>query len=210
MSLTTAVLTLALTLPLPSGLLGPFPGPMGHGSGAPGYGSGTPGFGSGSPGFGSPGPGSVWPVGPPPPPVLRGWEPPPGPYAPGHRGVDLAAVAGTPVLAPVAGTVSFAGPVGGRGVLTLTLPAGAGTGMGTGPGVPPLRTTFSPVVPLVAVGDRVAPGTPVARVAPGAHCARDCLHWGLLRGERYLNPLVLMEREPSRLLPLPPLPPYAD
>ncbi|MFE3072791.1 peptidoglycan DD-metalloendopeptidase family protein [Streptomyces sp. NPDC059247] len=199
MSFTTAVLTLALTLP--SGLLGPSPGPMGPGSGPPVSGSGPvrPGSASPVPGSGPMGPGSVWPVGPPPPPVLRGWEPPPGPYAPGHRGVDLAAGAGTPVLAPVAGTVAFAGPVGGRGVLTLTLP---------GTGSPPLRTTFSPVAPLVAVGDRVAPGTPVARVAPGTHCARDCLHWGLLRGERYLNPLVLVEREPSRLLPLPPLSPY--
>ncbi|MEW1698613.1 MULTISPECIES: M23 family metallopeptidase [unclassified Streptomyces] len=198
MSFTTTVLTLALTLP--SGLLGPGPGPMGPHSGSPASVFGSPVSGFGLPVSGSPWPGSVWPVGPPPPPVLRGWEPPPGPYAPGHRGVDLAAVAGTPVLAPVAGTVAFAGPVGGRGVLTLTLP---------GTGSPPLRTTFSPVAPLVAVGDRVAPGTPVARVAPGTHCARDCLHWGLLRGERYLDPLVLMEREPSRLLPLPPLPPYA-
>ena len=31
----------------------------------------------------------TWPVGPAPPDVLRGWEPPAGPYAPGHRGVDL-------------------------------------------------------------------------------------------------------------------------
>ena len=136
--------------------------------------------------------GLLWPVGPPPPEILRGWQPPAGPYGPGHRGVDLAAPPDAPVLAPAPGTVSFAGPVGGRGVLTLTLP---------GTGTPPLRTTFSPVTPLVRTGTRVTAGTPVARVSPGTHCARTCLHWGLLRGDTYLNPLLLTTRPPSRLLP---------
>ncbi|MFF4169302.1 murein hydrolase activator EnvC family protein [Streptomyces sp. NPDC001744] len=134
--------------------------------------------------------GLLWPVDPPE--LLRGWQPPPGPYAAGHRGVDLAAPPGTPVLAPAAGTVAFAGPVGGRGVLTLTLP---------GTGTPPLRTTFSPVTPLVPAGIPVRAGAPIARAAPGTHCARNCLHWGLLRGDRYLNPLRLIGRAPSRLLP---------
>ncbi|MFE6877958.1 murein hydrolase activator EnvC family protein [Streptomyces sp. NPDC057677] len=137
--------------------------------------------------------GLLWPVGPPIPEVLRGWQPPPGPYAAGHRGVDLAAPPGTAVVAPVAGTVTFAGPVGGRGVLTLALPHS---------GTPPLRTTFGPVTPLVRTGTRVAAGTPVARVAPGTHCPVACLHWGLLRGDRYLNPLLLTPRGPSRLLPV--------
>ncbi|MFE5791215.1 M23 family metallopeptidase [Streptomyces sp. NPDC056503] len=135
----------------------------------------------------------LWPVGPPAPEILRGWRPPPGPYAAGHRGVDLAAPPGTPVLAPAAGTVTFAGPVGGRGVVTLTL---------TGTGTPPLRTTFSPVTPLTAPGTRVAAGTPVAEAAPGTHCAAPCLHWGLLRGDVYLDPLLLTARPRSRLLPL--------
>ncbi|MET9673862.1 M23 family metallopeptidase [Streptomyces sp. NPDC006482] len=136
--------------------------------------------------------GLLWPVAPPPPEILRGWQPPAGPYAPGHRGVDLAAPPDTPVLAPTAGTVTFAGPVGGRGVLTLTLPA---------TGTPPLRTTFSPVTPLVRAGTRVRPGTLLARVAPNSHCPENCLHWGLLRGTTYLNPLLLTRRPPSRLLP---------
>ncbi|MFD3530879.1 M23 family metallopeptidase [Streptomyces sp. NPDC058664] len=136
--------------------------------------------------------GLLWPVPPPPPVVLRGWQPPAGPYAAGHRGADLAAPPGTPVLAPAAGTVTFAGPVGGRGVLTLTLPD---------TGTPPLRTTFSPVTPLVGKGTRVRAGTPIARVATGTHCPESCLHWGLLRGDVYLNPLALTRRAPSRLLP---------
>ena len=36
-----------------------------------------------------------------------------------------------------------------------------------------------------------------------AGCALPCLHWGLLRGEVYLNPLSLLHRGPSRLLPVP-------
>ncbi|MEV6330918.1 M23 family metallopeptidase [Streptomyces sp. NPDC051909] len=138
---------------------------------------------------------TVWPVGPPRPAILRGWEPPPGPYAAGHRGVDLAALPGTPVLAPAAGTVTFAGPVGGQGVLVLTLP---------GTGAPPLRTTYVPVDPLVPAGSTVRTGDIVARVtAGGDHCPVSCLHWGLLRGDTYLNPLRLLGGAgPSRLLPV--------
>ncbi|GGY35460.1 hypothetical protein GCM10010363_15380 [Streptomyces omiyaensis] len=149
-----------------------------------------------------------WPLGPPVPEITRSWRPPAGPYAPGHRGIDLAAPEGATVRAPADGTVTFAGPVGGRGTLTLTLPR---------TGTPPLRTTFTPVTPLARAGDRVRAGDPLAHVAPGTHCPRSCLHWGLRRGDRYLDPLTLLRRGPSRLLPVttapaaPPAPavPYA-
>ncbi|MFJ3905878.1 M23 family metallopeptidase [Streptomyces sp. NPDC090025] len=137
---------------------------------------------------------AVWPIdGPPPPDILRGWEPPPGPYAAGHRGLDLAAPPGTPVHAPTAGTVTFAGPVGGHGTLTLTLPA---------TGNPPLRTTYTPVRPLVRAGTTVRQGDVLAEVTEGTHCPTTCLHWGLLRGDHYLNPWSLMRGGGSRLLPL--------
>lgn len=141
--------------------------------------------------------GRVWPVGVRPP-VLRGWEPPATEYGPGHRGVDLAAPTGAPVRAVAAGRVSFAGPVAGRGVVSVEL-AGTGT--------PPLRTTYEPVRPSVRTGDEVEAGEVVGtleQTAPGAssHCATGCLHWGLLRGETYLNPLLLLP--PWLLNPLPP------
>ncbi|WP_133889460.1 M23 family metallopeptidase [Streptomyces sp. BK208] len=138
-----------------------------------------------------------WPVGDRPA-VVRGWEPPATPYGPGHRGVDLAAAGGTPVRAVAAGRVSFAGPVGGRGVVSLEL---AGTGE------PPLRTTYASVGPTVEKGDRVAAGDVLGTVRPaGSHCPA-CLHWGLLRGEVYLDPLSLLppwllDTGPSRLLPV--------
>ncbi|MFF7890397.1 M23 family metallopeptidase [Streptomyces sp. NPDC007907] len=142
--------------------------------------------------------GRAWPVGLRPP-VLRGWEPPATVYGRGHRGVDLAAAPGTPVRAVAAGTVSFAGRVAGKGVLAVDL---------TGTGDPPLRTTYEPVTASVEKGDEVAPGEVIGTVdATGSHCTAACVHWGLRRGETYLNPLSLLppwllSRGPSRLLPV--------
>jgi murein DD-endopeptidase MepM/ murein hydrolase activator NlpD len=142
--------------------------------------------------------GRVWPVGIRPQ-VLRTWEPPPTPYARGHRGVDLAAAPGTPVRAVVAGRVSFAGRVAGKGVVSVEL---AGTGY------PPLRTTYEPVQVSVQKGAEVAAGEVLGTVEPtGSHCEATCVHWGLRRGDTYLDPLSLLppwllRRGPSRLLPV--------
>ncbi|GAA2779858.1 hypothetical protein GCM10010521_68610 [Streptomyces rameus] len=141
--------------------------------------------------------GRGWPVGLRPP-VLRGWEPPATAYGPGHRGVDLAAPAGSPVRAVAPGRVLFAGRVAGRGVVSVEL---AGTD---------LRTTYEPVRASVRKGEEVGPGDVVGTVEPaGSHCGTaTCVHWGLLRGAAYLDPLSLLPpwllgRGPSRLLPVP-------
>lgn len=141
----------------------------------------------------------TWPVGTRPL-VLRAWEPPPTPYARGHRGVDLAAAPGAPVRAVAAGRVHFAGRVAGRGVVSVEL---------TGTGAPPLRTTYEPVTAAVKEGAEVAAGEVVGTVEAGnSHCATTtCVHWGLLRGDTYLDPLTLLppwllRRGPSRLLPV--------
>ncbi|MGW7241201.1 murein hydrolase activator EnvC family protein [Streptomyces sp. NPDC054804] len=140
--------------------------------------------------------GRAWPVGVRPP-VLRGWEPPATVYGPGHRGVDLGAAPGAEVRAVAAGRVSFAGRVAGRGVVSVRL---AGTD---------LRTTYEPVTAQVEKGEEVAAGQVVGTVEPaGAHCdAGACVHWGLLRGDVYVNPLLLLppwllNGGPSRLLPV--------
>ncbi|MFF8741828.1 peptidoglycan DD-metalloendopeptidase family protein [Streptomyces californicus] len=133
------------------------------------------------------------------PAVLRGWEPPAGPYGPGHRGVDLAAAAGSRVLAAADGRVSFAGRVAGRGVLAVEVARS---------GSPPLRITYEPVRALVEKDADVRAGEPVAVLEAGPfHCAAGCLHWGLRRGDAYLDPLSLLppsllRRGPSRLLPV--------
>lgn len=130
---------------------------------------------------------------------MRGWAPPSSPYGAGHRGVDLAAPPGTPVRAAAAGRIAFAGRVANRSVLVISL---------TGTGEPPLRITYEPVRPLVDKGEEVAAGQVVGTIDAGpSHCAAGCLHWGLLRGTEYLNPLSLLSpsilrRPPSRLLPV--------
>jgi murein DD-endopeptidase MepM/ murein hydrolase activator NlpD len=137
-----------------------------------------------------------WPVGVRPT-VVRGWEPPVTVYGPGHRGVDLAAAVGDPVRAVAGGRVSFAGPVAGRGVVSVDL---AGTGE------PTLRTTYEPVRAFVHQGDVVGAGEVLGVLEPPtAHCAESCLHWGLRRQDMYLNPLSLLppwllRAGPSRLL----------
>ncbi|MEU9170107.1 M23 family metallopeptidase [Streptomyces sp. NPDC048420] len=137
----------------------------------------------------------TWPVGTRPA-VLRGWEPPATVYGRGHRGVDLAAPAGTPVRAVAAGRVSFAGRVAGKGVVAVEL---TGTD---------LRTTYEPVTASVKKGDEVEAGEVVGTVEPtGSHCTTTCVHWGLLRADTYLDPLSLLppwllRRGPSRLLPV--------
>jgi murein DD-endopeptidase MepM/ murein hydrolase activator NlpD len=142
--------------------------------------------------------GRTWPVGVRPA-IPRGWEPPATPYGRGHRGVDLAAPPGTPVRAVAPGRVSFAGRVAGRGVVSVEL---------TGTGDPPLRTTYEPVRPSVGKGEEVAAGQVVGTTEPtGSHCTTPCVHWGLRRGETYLDPLSLLppwllRRGPSRLLPV--------
>jgi murein DD-endopeptidase MepM/ murein hydrolase activator NlpD len=124
--------------------------------------------------------------------VLRPFEPPTTPYGPGHRGVDLAASAGTTVRAAGSGTVSFAGELAGRGVVAVTHGE--------------LRTTYEPLTILVRAGQQVAAGTPLGLLDAGhAGCAPVvCLHWGLIRGRDYLSPLTLLLPEPPRLLPLVP------
>lgn len=118
---------------------------------------------------------------------------PAAPWGPGHRGVDLAAVAGTPVLAPADGVVTFAGTVVDRGVLTITHPDG-------------LRSSLEPVIPGLGPGTRVTAGDEVAVVGTGGHCGRvrtGCLHWGVRRSEVYLDPLALLAAaEPVVLLPV--------
>lgn len=138
---------------------------------------------------GSTDPVGTWPLDPRPEVVAR-FDPPAGPYGPGHRGVDLLGSVGQPVLAALPGTVTFAGSIAGRGVVVV--------GHGA------TRTTYEPVGGAVAVGTPVAAGSVIGTLqAAPSHCApRTCLHWGWIRGATYLDPLRLVGAGPVRLLPL--------
>jgi hypothetical protein len=56
----------------------------------------------------------------------------------------------------------------------------------------------------VSVGGTVTTGTVIGQLSvAGSHCLpRACLHWGLLQGKTYLDPLSLVPNRPVRLLPL--------
>lgn len=123
--------------------------------------------------------------------VVRGFDPPAQPWLPGNRGVDLLGRPGEQVLAAGAGTVSYAGTVARVPVVAIRHPNG-------------LETTYEPVVALVKRGQSVRAGQPIGKlVTAWSHCPpRTCLHWGLKRADRYLDPLGLLGLERVRLLPM--------
>ncbi|MFN8126085.1 MAG: M23 family metallopeptidase [Candidatus Nanopelagicales bacterium] len=129
--------------------------------------------------------GDLWPV---PGGLQRDFDPPDPDWLPGHRGVDLAAHAGDPVVSPRAGRVGFVGRVAGTPVLTID------HGM--------LRATYQPVTSSLTAGTPVAAGQVVATVATGGHCSGQCLHWGALMNDRYVDPRLLLGHTRVVLRPL--------
>lgn len=107
----------------------------------------------------------------------------------GHRGVDVTVTDGV-VRAPADGTVTWAGHVVDRGVLTITHAGG-------------LRTSLEPVAALHPVGTTVGRGDPVALLEDRRHgrCTEACVHWGVRDGDVYVDPLRLLAPVTVRLLP---------
>lgn len=135
-----------------------------------------------------------WPLDPRPA-VARPFANPEKRWQPGHRGADLAAVAGQIVYAAGAGRVHHVGRVDDRVVVSVLHPNG-------------LLTTYEPIAdPAVRAGDEVGRGSPLGTVEAGHEgCPTGvCLHWGLRRGAgrtaQYFNPLLLVGAAPVRLLP---------
>ncbi len=117
--------------------------------------------------------GAVWPV---QGAVVRGFDPPDVVWAAGHRGVDVVGAPGDPVRAPREGVVTFTGMVAGRPVVVIDHGE--------------TRTTLEPVEAELPRGSRVTTGEVVGRLVAGHDCAAEaCLHWGLKRGEEYLDPI---------------------
>jgi len=113
--------------------------------------------------------------------VIRGFDPPDTPFGAGHRGIDIAVPPGTPILAPEAGTVSFAGRVGGE--LFVTIVHGGG-----------LSSTYSWIsVAAVRKGDVVTRGQTIGATGtghPGAGVPH--LHFGVKLDGEYVDPLELL------------------
>ncbi|MBC9928043.1 MULTISPECIES: M23 family metallopeptidase [unclassified Leucobacter] len=132
--------------------------------------------------------GTLWapPLGPPLR-VAEQFRAPPNPYAAGHRGLDVAALTGTPVLAPASGVVTFAGNVVDRPLLSIRVDE---------------RTLLSlePVTTELLEGALVSRGVEVGTVATGGHCGTRCLHLGVRVDGEYVNPLRFFAGRP-KLLP---------
>lgn len=151
------------------------------------------------------GPAPIPYVPPAPGQVLRRFDPPEDPFGAGHRGVTLDVPVGSAVSAASGGTVTFAGPVAGVTWVVIQHPDG-------------IRTSYGPLADVaVRVGDRIAIGGHLGRVASpaaGTSLARSWadafdrgltdvapdgrgLHWGARRGDRYLDPLSLLDVGPG-------------
>lgn len=104
---------------------------------------------------------------------------PPGPYASGHRGIDLPTSPGAAVVAPTAGTVTFAGKVVDRGVLSIRVDPRT---------VLSLEPIERDAQGLLTEGDFVERGQTLGVVASGGHCLAECLHLGVRVDGGYVNP----------------------
>ena len=128
----------------------------------------------------TPRPTGTWPwpvVGP----IIRDYDPPNSPYGSGHRGIDIAAPFGSPILAPAPAIVKFAGKVGGQ--MFVTLDHGGG-----------IETTYSWVSAiLVHKNDAVFTGMRIALTGSG-HPGTTVphLHLGAKRNGAYIDPLSLL------------------
>jgi len=113
-------------------------------------------------------------------------------WLPGHRGIDLATSVGRTVNSPAGGEVTYAGIVVNRPVVSVRHTGG-------------FVSSLEPVDATVRVGDVVNVGEALGTVSIAAgHCApATCVHWGLRRDGRYVNPLdYLRGYGQVRLLPL--------
>lgn len=121
--------------------------------------------------------------------VARDYVAPADRYSAGHRGIDFAAEPGTEIHAVAEGTVTFAGMVAGRPVLTLEHQNG-------------WKSSYEPVHTDLQAGTPVLPGAVVGTLAePAGHGPGSLLHLGARRDGEYVSPLLLLGAPGAVLLP---------
>jgi murein DD-endopeptidase MepM/ murein hydrolase activator NlpD len=117
-------------------------------------------------------------------PIVEHFRPPACQWCPGNRGIDYNTDAGEVVRASQRGVVTFAGQVGGDLFVVVAHPDG-------------LRTTYAYLsVILVAVGESVVVGQVLGTAGPQ-------LHFGVRRGDRYLDPELLLSGALQRAVLVP-------
>lgn len=119
-------------------------------------------------------------------PVIDRFRPPSTPYGPGNRGWEYLTEPGSAVRAAADGIVTFAGRVGPSSAVTITHADG-------------LRTSYSYLESVeVREGAAVTQGQSIGRSGPR-------LHFGVRRGDSYLDPATLFTAPTTirvRLAPL--------
>ena len=123
-------------------------------------------------------------------PVADPFREPACPWCPGNRGLTYDVAAGTTVRAAAAGTVTFSGPVAGTFYVVVEHADG-------------LRATYGGLA-----GSHLDAGEVVAAGAIVGQSAGD-LHFGLRRGDLYIDPAPFLGRlvERARLVPTDGTPP---
>lgn len=108
-------------------------------------------------------------------PIRDPFRPPDDPYGPGNRGIEYATEPGQPVVAVDRGSIAFAGPVAGSPVVVVDHGGG-------------LRSSYVRLLESsVASGATVAAGERLGLADSG-------FHLGARTGDRYVDPIELIER----------------
>lgn len=114
-------------------------------------------------------------------PIIGHYDPPTNPYGSGHRGIDIAAPFGSPVVAAADGVVAFAGRIGSGSYVSIDHPDG-------------IRTTYSWLGALgTARGRTIQAGQVIGASGighPGSLVPH--LHFGARIADTYLDPLSLL------------------
>ena len=121
--------------------------------------------------------------------LRRPFEAPASRFAAGHRGIDLEAAAGQPIVAVESGTVTFAGTVVDRPVMTLRTSSGE-------------LVSLEPIVATGGVGrgSNVQRGAILGTVGSGGHCDAGCVHVGVRVDGDYVNPMLWFGGVPRAIL----------
>jgi murein DD-endopeptidase MepM/ murein hydrolase activator NlpD len=114
--------------------------------------------------------------------VIRSFEAPSSPYGAGHRGIDIAAPFGSPMVAAQDGVVSFAGWVIDGLFISIDHPDG-------------IRSTYSWLSAIgVKTGDHVVRGQLIGNTGHGhPEVPTPHLHFGARIGTTYIDPMTLLE-----------------
>jgi murein DD-endopeptidase MepM/ murein hydrolase activator NlpD len=127
--------------------------------------------------------------------LVRPYLQPSSDYSAGHRGVDYQVAAGSTLVSPADGVVSFAGNLVNRSLIAIKHEGG-------------FVSEIEPACPIVGLGEVVKSGQAIAQVCSAGstyqqHCQKvTCIHFSLRLNGLYLSPLaVIGGLNPTRLFP---------